>query len=161
MATLPPQEQQVQAATNNDPCPDAKTCLECHTAAQVVSSNLPGKTCRWKGLLVDSTESDPNSINNNNNNDINSNQDACQQEVADYHEEMCTLPEGKGHDGVDKTRFQGGLLLLVAVVVGLAYGRCKIMGAGSSFASVTSAATDLGSILNHSSNGRTTKRSET
>ena len=116
-------------------------------------SSMPGKTCLWEVLPVEPSESDPKSNKDNNN----SNLHACQIKTGEHQVDMCAMLA----DGIDKNGFQGGLLLLVALVAGLAYGRCKIMGAGSSFASVTSAASDLGSILNHSSKGKTTKRSET
>ena len=149
--TLPPQ--QAQQTTSTDPCSRATTCVECQTAALLMPST-PGKTCLWEVLPVEPSESDPKS---NNNNKDNSNLNACQMKTGEHQVDMCAMLA----DGIDKTGFQGGLLLLVALVAGLAYGRCKIMGAGSSFASVTSAASDLGSILNHSSKGKTTKRSET
>jgi hypothetical protein len=143
------QQQQPQGQYNNDsaqqqqqhqdPCPSARSCTECRTAALVAASTTQGYTCLW-------TESR-----------------YCLLELAQAMPNMCAAENENYYDSEGSS--MGSWVVLILLVAGLAYGRFYIMGAGSSSTNFSSVATFV-SILNQSKGsnkrgGTSEKHSET
>jgi hypothetical protein len=135
-------QQQQQQQQQQDPCPTARSCTDCRTAAMVASSMTEGYTCLWSEAR------------------------SCLSAQAPAMPNMCAIEDEDYDSEGSSAGSMGSWMVLILLVAGLAYGRFKIMGAGSSFANFSSAASDFGSILNHSKTsnqrgGASEKHSET